>query len=221
MGLSGGVSVRDLFSEICAHTHTHKRSAQDELGFHEVLQKSGTWFGKRKLDVETSGDLQELSESVKPSVTVKECDISLRNSLLSNSCEHMHRCIPKPYLLTWIKNLESYLDTVAGGGLDLDMGCSCSGTGIWSRVCDLLLQHWKSEYDINDRYVWSHKFMCEIEPRKQAFLLSQFDVEYMFKDVTTLAAGPAFDCISGKVQPLPNVAKYGSGFSCKDLFLLG
>ena len=39
----------------------------------------------------------------------------------------------------------------------------------------------------------------------------------MFNDVTTLADGPALDSISGTVQPMPPVKKYGSGFSCKDL----
>ena len=153
-------------------------------------------------------------------VTVAQCDGGLKNSLLFRSCQEMHRSIPKSYLLTWIKNMASYLEVLAGdGGHQMPVGCSCSGTGIWNRVNDLLLQQWKDESDVDSKYAWDHKLMCKLEAKKQDFLLSQFSPDFMFKDVTKLADGPAWDTISGSVQPMPEVSKYGSGFSCKDLYL--
>ena len=101
-------------------------------------------------------------------VAVAECDGGLRNSLLHASCVEMHRRIPKPFLLKWINNLVSYMKALAGddAGRELPIGCSCSGTGIWNRVNDLLLQFWKDQYAIDAEYKWAHRFMCEIDKRK-------------------------------------------------------
>ena len=41
---------------------------------------------------------RKVDDVEKDHVTVSQCDGGLRNSLLFPSCQHMHRCIPKPYL---------------------------------------------------------------------------------------------------------------------------
>ena len=174
----------------------------------------------------------------------------IRDCLLYESCIQMHRRIPSSFLMEWIANVKSYLFSLSGGGgqsgqggQDIHIGCSCSGTGIWGRVNEMLLKHWQGQYDVGP-YVWRHRFMCEINPRKQArcvlarsvcdvcsihknkmnetkqmqaFLLSQFDPDFLFDDVRTLADQPTKDVTSGRMERMPPVKKYGSGFSCKDL----
>ena len=106
----------------------------------------------------------DLKDCVRPG-----CGGGLRNSLLGKSCQQMHQRIPKEYLLQWISNLKAYLVELSGDdGHELPVGCSCSGTGIWGRVNELLLMHWQDEFNVSSSYTWSHRFMCELEPKKQA-----------------------------------------------------
>ena len=143
------------------------------------------------------------------------------DTMLYKFIESMHKKIPKQYLLDWIDNLAGYLSTCVDG--KIPTGCACSGTGIWSHVNDLLSVYWNDELGMQ-RVHYQHKFCCEIDPRKRAFIWTQHSPEHIFTDIAEMAgdrhsAHLAFCCVKGAHTYPPWVQEYNAGFVCKDVSL--
>lgn len=77
-------------------------------------------------------------------------DTDIRKTLIWNHCVRMHRMIPKDVLITWISNMRSYVQALANieGDGNIVLGCSCSGTGIWSNIFNLLLVFGDEEFGL-------------------------------------------------------------------------
>ena len=126
----------------------------------------------------------------------------------------MHRRIPEELLIQWIDNMHGYVKMLSTDG-EILLDCSCSGTGIWAKVFEMLLMFWSEEYGLpvyKIRHVWA----CEIDATKQRFLMTQHKLDALFKDITVLAKGKCTDVISGEDCFVVWPTKYTSGFSCKD-----
>ena len=162
-----------MFHIVAVTNANHRSKSQDEFfdclhadaaaGAHEPDMQSGqevaTTGQKRKYDSDEQND-EDGSFG------------DLRDCLLYQSCIRMHKRIPSCFLIEWIANVKSYLFSFAasgglGDGQEIHIGCSCSGTGIWGRINEMLLLHWQVEYNVGP-YVWKHRFMCEVNARKQA-----------------------------------------------------
>jgi len=65
---------------------------------------------------------------------------------------------------------------------------------------------------------FEHIFSCEFDQAKQGFLLKNFDMDYLFSDVTQMGRHRAWDVKSQSVQDVPgDIDVVVAGFSCKDL----
>ena len=113
---------------------------------------------------------------------VKAAKVS--DTMLYKFIESMHKKIPKQHLLDWIDNLAGYLSTCVDG--KIPAGCACSGTGIWAHVNDLLTVYWNQELGMQQVH-YEHKFCCEIDARKRAFIWAQHSPEHIFTEIAEMA----------------------------------
>ena len=149
-----------MFRVIIIANANHQNRSQDD--FHETLDEVSP--RKRKCSGDPDADcVQEEAALKQEGKTFGD----LRDCLLYQSCICMHKRIPSSFLMEYISNVKSYLFSLSSGSGEMDIGCSCSGTGIWSRINEMLLLHWQAEYNVGP-YAWKHRFMCEVIPRKQA-----------------------------------------------------
>ena len=147
-----------------------------------------------------------------------EGDSNIHNTLMWNHCVRMHRQIPKEVLIKWIHNMRSYVEALTTEGEShIVLGCSCSGTGIWSKVFDLLITFWGEEFGLDDPDVCTtHAWACGLDTNKQKHLTEHHQLGALFADVTTLCNNKVFDLLSQEEVYVDWLSKYTSGFSCKD-----
>ena len=126
--------------------------------------------------------------------------------------------IPKDFLITWISNMRTYVTALANieGNGSIVLGCSCSGTGIWAKIFDLLLVFWDEEFGLSQQVYTSHSWACEIDPAKQAFLQQHHELNALFADVTTLCNSKVHCLLAESEVLIEWIRKYTSGFCCKD-----
>ena len=163
-----------------------------------------------------------LQTNISRKVLVSEDDISkssIEETMLFKFIKVMHGCIPKSSLLQVVQNLRSYIEQRDMFG-SIPCGCACSGTGIWSRANEALAQFWEQEFGL-PRVTFNHRFMCEIDDEKRAWLHMQHSPPALFTDISKMAgnkkeAHRAFCAVTGQEIFPPWVAEYGAGFVCKD-----
>lgn len=107
------------------------------------------------------------------------------------------------------------LANIEGNG-SIVLGCSCSGTGIWAKIFDLLLVFWDEEFGLSQQVYTSHAWACEIDPAKQAFLQQHHELNALFADVTTLCNSKVHCLLAESEVLIEWIRKYTSGFCCKD-----
>ena len=198
--------------------HQDSEKHQDSVKEHQHKRKRG--LGRTISNADSEFQSGQRPSQVKPEVSGKVSDTMLWSFTAS-----MHRSIPKSQLLTWRDNCASYLEVASVGEvkdkLAIPCGCACSGTGIWAKCNSVLEEYWSVELGLPFAN-YRHKWMCEIDGPKRAWLFSQHDVESMFCDITTMAGPPnqahTQQCsITGKPEYPAWVSEYGAGFVCKDV----
>ena len=110
--------------------------------------------------------------------------------------------------------MHSYVEMLSTDG-EILLGYIGSGTGIWSKIFEMLLMFWSEEYGLPEykiRHVWDG----EIDAVRQRFLLTQHKLEALFKVITVLAKGKCTDVIRGEEMFVQWPSKYTSGLSRND-----
>ena len=115
-----------------------------------------------------------------------------------------------------VKEAASYMadDGVDEGGV-LTFGCACSGTGIWHKGVEDVLDFWRDEFSLTLNT--KNLFMTECDKKKQLFLKTQHAMGMLISNTSELASALATNQKTGKQQPVPWVNVFGAGFSCKGL----
>ena len=61
----------------------------------------------------------------------------------------MHKSFPKDVLIFWIQNMKDYVEQHASAEGFIDCACSCSGSGVWAKVMEFLIEYWQDEFGLD------------------------------------------------------------------------
>ena len=122
---------------------------------------------------------------------------------MSTKCSEQH--------VRWLCGLKKFTRMVGG---KLSVGTMFSGSDLVQVAFDVIAQYIRKMYDVSLELEF--KFMCENDPDKQSFLLSQFHPSLLFEDASTLGQLTSKDLVSGVLKPVPWVGVFIAGFPCVD-----
>ncbi|KAG7339316.1 SNF2 family helicase [Nitzschia inconspicua] len=99
----------------------------------------------------------------------------------------------------------------------LNLGTACSGTDA-PALALTIVQEQMDRYGMKAKLHYDHKFSCEKEPFKQAYLAMNFS-SVLFPDIVKLTDENPRD-VYGRIQPVPKSNTFVAGTSCKNFSLL-
>ena len=122
-----------------------------------------------------------------------------------------------------IDKIQALLQRSLGSGknlgsteMPLQLGTACSGTDAPALALTLVQE--QLELRGLQPLTFDHKFSCEVEPFKQAYLARNFD-SVLYPDICKLTDENPRDAY-GQVQPIPEYNLFVAGTSCKNFSML-
>jgi hypothetical protein len=209
-------------------------SSEEEEAVRPVKRKGGKKAAGKKPIVDSSAkDTKEgkkkMSESFKPSDVPLFSKLSLEE--IKKTKEYLDPCgmeatddiidrlvgdqVDKIGELL-VRALKSN-DSLGSSVLPMKLGTACSGTDAPSLAMTLVQEQMELK-GLNKLFHFDHKFSCELEPFKQAYLARNFD-SVLYPDIVKLTDEEPRD-VYGQVQNIPEFNLFVAGTSCKNFSML-
>ncbi len=127
--------------------------------------------------------------------------------------QHAKLC---PESLLHCQNCLANLASVLPGGNVVSVGTGCSGSDVVILVLQTLSKQWKTHFGVDVQF--HHSFSTESQPWKRQWIITHFQPEFVFADITAFAHSTSLhDVKSNQLQCVPPVDLWICGIECDSI----
>ena len=120
-------------------------------------------------------------------------------------------CIPYSEVMDYVQNARTW--STAFGDNGMSAGSGCSGTDIYLTCLECMSEYFSVTHGFSLKV--DHKFATEIDPKKQPFIVQEWDTPILVADVAEYKEKSVKNLRTQEQTYLPYVDAYTGGFVCK------